>query len=57
VAVICAQELTEVMQRPSAKLSVLICCLFPSRTLQRILLYFETVNRCEVILKMHFDSV
>lgn len=36
---------------------MLTCCLFPSRALQPILLCFEAVNRCEVILRIHFDSV
>lgn len=39
------------------KLSVFICCLFPSRAVQHILLYFEALNRCEIILKIQFYSV
>lgn len=39
-----------------------MCCLLlssflPSRALQPILLCFEAVNRCEIILRIHFDSV
>lgn len=45
------------MERPGGNWSVLICCLFPSRAVQPILLYFETINRYEVILRIHFDSV
>lgn len=36
---------------------MLICCLFQSRAVQPTLLCFEVVNRCEVILRIHFDSV
>lgn len=31
--------------------------LFPSRAIHPILLCFEAVNRCEVILRTDFDSV
>lgn len=36
---------------------MLTFCLFPSRALQPMLLCFEGVNRFEVILRIHFDSV
>lgn len=36
---------------------MLTCCLFQSRAVQPTLLCFEAVNRCEVILRIHFDSV
>lgn len=36
---------------------MLTCCLFPSRALQPTLLYFESVNRFEVILRITIDSV
>lgn len=57
MTIICAHELMEALGRPSGKSSMLTCCLFPSRAVQHILLYLEAVNRREVILKIHFDSV
>lgn len=53
----CVHEVMADMERPGGNWSVLICCLFPSRVVQPVLLCFEAINRCEVILSIHLDSV